>query len=255
MYYKLIDSQANKIIGVVCDNDFRKYQKKHHIAVYSDVDKAQFVEWQNSYYRDNWLKPIDEDCDINYELISIIRIDQTEYDDLLQALEINEQIPIEEEHEEVPIIIEEPIPISSNQQITIDYLKQSKINQMSKECHDTITNGVDVLLSDGKNHHFSLEVEDQLKIQALALKAQNGVQSLPWHEDNNYCIFYSADDIMKLYQAMEDLQLFHTTYFNSLKMYIKSLETIEEINNIVYGAEIPIEYQSEVLQYLYNQNG
>ena len=36
-------------------------------------------------------------------------------------------------------------------------------------------------------------------------------------------------------------------------MYINSLSTINEIGAIFYGIEIPVEYQSEVLQTLYAQ--
>ena len=248
MYYKLIDAQT--IIGVASIDDFRRYQKKHHIVIYSDIDKAQLVQYHDKYYRDNWLKPLDADCDVEYQTVSIVRIEQDEYESLVEALETNEEIQIEEIIEEP---VEEVLPVDENEQTTVEFLKEFKINQMSKYCHDTITNGVDVVLSDGKSHHFSLQVEDQLKIQALALKAQNGEQSLPWHEDDNYCMFYSAEDIMRLYQAMEESQLFNTTYFNSLKMYIKSLTTLDEINAVTYGMEIPVEYQSEVLQYLLSQ--
>ena len=252
MFYKIIDN--NNIIGVATEDNFRKFQRKHNIVIYSDVRQSQFIEYNYKYYRDTWLLPINTDA-ITCSLVSIIKIEEDEYNALLDALKTQGEIEIEKiEDNLIPPVEPEPVSINNNDTITIDFIKKQKINQMSKECHDTITNGVNVLLSDGKNHHFSLEVEDQLKIQALALKAQNGVQSLPWHEDNNYCVFYSAEDIMKLYQAMEDLQLFHTTYFNSLKMYIKSLETIEEINNITYGINIPVEYQSEVLQYLYSQS-
>lgn len=248
MYYKLIDAQT--IIGVASIDDFRRYQKKHHIVIYSDIDKAQLVQYHDKYYRDNWLKPLDADCDVEYQLVSIVRIEQDEYESLAEALETNEEIQIEEIFEEP---VEEVLSVDENEQTTVEFLKEFKINQMSKYCHDTITNGVDVVLSDGKTHHFSLQVEDQLKIQALALKAQNGEQSLPWHEDDNYCVFYSTEDIMRLYQAMEESQLFNTTYFNSLKMYIKSLTTLDEINAVTYGMEIPVEYQSEVLQYLLSQ--
>lgn len=251
MFYKIIKSE--NIIGVISDNDFRRYQPRHRSVLFSDIENAQFVEYKDKYYRDNWLRTIDASL-VQYEDATIIEIEQSEYDELTEALETNEQIAVEEQE---PFIeepqLEETIPTNPNEQITIEFLKQSKIKQMSKICHDTITSGVDVMLSDDKVHHFSLEVEDQLKIQALALKAQRGVQTLPWHEDGNYCEFYSAEDILRLYQAMEDTQLFNTTYFNSLKMYIKSLNTAEEIGAVTYGMEIPTDYQSEVLQYLLSQ--
>ena len=126
---------------------------------------------------------------------------------------------------------------------------------MSRICHQIIVNGVDVILSDGESHHFSLEIEDQIKIQALAMKAQSGAETLFWHEDDNYCQFYSASDILAIYAALEAIQTYQTTYFNSLKMYILSMETIEQFNAVTYGMEIPVAYQSEVLQYLLSLQG
>ena len=58
---------------------------------------------------------------------------------------------------------------------------------------------------------------------------------------------------MILYNAMEQMQVYHTTYFNSLKMYILSLDNIEDVGAVFYGMEIPVEYQSDVLKYLLAQ--
>ena len=49
--------------------------------------------------------------------------------------------------------------------------------------------------------------------------------------------------------------MYHTTYFNSLKHYIESLDTIDAVANIQYGVEIPETYQSDVLKYLLNGGG
>ena len=87
----------------------------------------------------------------------------------------------------------------------------------------------------------------------MYLKAVAGEEPLPYHADNEPCKFYSAADIITINTAMENAVIFHTTYFNSLKIYINSLSTITEIGAIFYGIEIPVEYQSEVLQTLYAQ--
>ena len=99
-----------------------------------------------------------------------------------------------------------------------------------------------------------MEIEDQIKIQTLANKALNGENMLPWHPDNELCVFYSGEDILKIYNELEKLQTFHTTYFNSLKHYIQSLDNIQDVNDVWYGMDIPAEYQSEVLKYLLVQN-
>ncbi len=245
-YYKLISGQ--NIVGVVSLDNFRRYQAKHGIVLFSDIDTAQYVEFRGVYYRDDWLKATTTDR-IQYEDVSIISIDETEYNALIEAFETNDEIEIEPTEEP----IDNTIPQDENEQVTLEFVRDAKIAQMSKICHDTIVNGIDVVLSDGESHHFSLEIEDQIKIQALALKAQNGESTLFWHEDDMPCKFYSANDILAIYTALEKIQTIETTWFNSLKMYIMSMETIEQISAVTYRTEIPEEYQSEVLKYLLSQ--
>lgn len=132
----------------------------------------------------------------------------------------------------------------------LEDVKTEIINQMSNECNKTILNGVDLLMPDGKTYHFSMQIEDQLKIQALALKAANGETVLPYHADGEPCRFFTVEEILMLNQAMEDIITFETTYFNSLKTYISSIENIDDLSAIKYGIEIPEEYQSEVYKKL-----
>lgn len=242
-YYKLISGK--NIVGAVSLNDFRRYQSKHGIVLFSDIDNAQYVEFKGVYYRDDWLRSVTTDK-VRYESVSIVTINEEEYNALFEAFENNEEIEVDPE--EAPVEI--PPQINEEEQSALEFIRNMKIAQMSKKCHDVIESGIDVILSDGKSHHFSLEIEDQIKIQALAMKAQNGAETLFWHEDNNYCQFYPATDIMAIYSGMETIQIFHTTYFNSLKMYILSLNTISEINAVTYGMEIPVDYQSDVLKYI-----
>ena len=46
---------------------------------------------------------------------------------------------------------------------------------------------------------------------------------------------------------------YHMAYFNSLKLYILSLDDINVIGNIKYGDKIPNEHKSEVLLTLEQQ--
>lgn len=241
MFYKLIDGQ--NIVGVATQHDFRRLQPKHNLILICAEDEAQCVEYNGIYYRDDWLKSADGAFQVT--LVDIVRIEEEEYNSLVEALEINQSIAVETPEEPEPAAepTEEP-------DVTLEYLREAKIAQMSKICHDTIVAGFDVELSDGKTHHFSMEIEDQIKIQALALKAQSGDTVLPWHPDNELCVFYSANDILTIYAQLEKLQTWHTTYFNSLKKYIQSLRSVNTIGNVTYGMEIPERYQSEVLQYL-----
>ena len=48
----------------------------------------------------------------------------------------------------------------------LEDVKAKKIADMSEACRNAIIAGFDVLLSDGKPHHFSMTIEDQLNINA-----------------------------------------------------------------------------------------
>lgn len=133
---------------------------------------------------------------------------------------------------------------------SLEDMKADLIKRMSNECNKAILNGVDLLLPDGETYHFSMEIEDQLKIQALALKVANGETELPYHADGELCRFFTAEEILMLNQAMENLVTYETTYFNSLKTYINSIENTDDLNTVNYGMEIPEDYQSEVYKAL-----
>lgn len=179
-----------------------------------------------------------------YSTVKIIEISKEEYEILKAALDENKII---EEPEEILPEPEEPSDEEITDSNTLEMLRNSKIQEMSRLCNKTIVNGFDVVLSDEKTYHFSLEITDQIMISKLNDKANDGQTLLPWHSDGNACKFYSQEDIKIINSTMESLITYHQTYFNSLKMYIMALNTITEIGKIYYGIEIPVEYQSEVL--------
>ena len=243
-FYKIIDN--NSIVGAVTSENFQKIEEKHNIAMYASISEVQLVEYDFQLYRASWFRPLPEPNRRTVITADFIEITEEEYNALAEALETNENIPYEEPEEEIPA----PEEIDENSTLTLEYVRNAKIAAMSKACNQAITSGIDVILSDGESHHFSLEIEDQIKIQALAMKAQAGDTLLPWHDDNQLCKFYSAEAVLRIYSGLEQTQTYHTTYFNSLKPYIMSLDNITDIGNIYYGIEIPEEYQSEVLKYL-----
>lgn len=245
MFYKLI--KDNNIIGVISPENFRKFQTRPRFILFADEETGQFVEYHDNYYRDYWLRALPENS-VSCTRVEIIRIEETEYNALLEALQTNEEIYIEEEPIEEPII-----DLQEETDETIEFVRSAKIEQMSKICEQTIVRGFETVLSDGNNYHFSLTDHDQLKIKALADKAKDGDEPLFWHPDNGLCKFYTPEDILTIYEGMERMQLIHTTYYNSLKYYIKSLSSIEEIAAVQYGMDIPKEYQSEVWSWLLTQ--
>lgn len=146
---------------------------------------------------------------------------------------------------DTPVVVTpEPEPVN------IEMLKETLIKTMSNKCSNTIMQGFNTELEDGKTYHFSLDINSQLQIQALSLKAKSGETMLPYHADGQTCKFFSVQEILTLNAMMEKIVTYQTTYFNSLRDYIYSMATEEELNSVVYGMEIPVEYQSEVFKTL-----
>jgi hypothetical protein len=240
-YYKLLKN--NSIIGVSTSLNFLKLQKKHSLLIPATIDEVEYIISNGNLYRDVWMKK-PASSKIYYEQVSIILIAEEEYNLLSATLKTEQEIFVEEENFE----IEEPILLESNP--TFDYIQKVKLLEMKSICNKTIINGFNIILSDGQNSHFSLQITDQLNISKLNERAQKGENNLPYHADGELCRFYSAKDIMAINRKMEDFIEYHTTYYNSLKNYINSLENEENIAQVTYGMDIPLEYQSEVFKNL-----
>ncbi|MCD7886733.1 MAG: hypothetical protein LUG44_03840 [Clostridiales bacterium] len=138
---------------------------------------------------------------------------------------------------------------------TLEDIRADKIAEMSQTCEDKITAGVDVTLSDGESHHYSLTVEDQLNLVSLSAMLTAGQEAVPYHADGEECRYYTAEDFAAIVAMATTWKMYHEAYFNSLKAYISALEDTAEIRAIAYGCAIPAEYQSEVYQTLAAQMG
>ena len=248
-YYKLISGDT--FVGIATQSDFRVFQHKHQIVLVCDEEHAQYVQCGDVMYRAHWMVPVTTDR-VAYETVEVIRIEKDEYDILYEAVEKGEDIKVEQEQ---PTPEVETPPVDPNEAVTIDYVKTSKIAEMNYLCNKVIESGVDVLLSDGKVYHFSLTTQDQLNLITLQSMIAAGQTSIPYHADGELCRYYSIEDIRKVMDTATAYTTFHVTYFNSLKVYISALEDIAEVSAVQYGMDIPVEYQSDILQALYASMG
>jgi len=248
-YYKLISGST--FVGVATKHDFRVFQQKHKIILACDEEQAQYVQLGDLFYRAQWMVPVTTDR-VAYETVEVIRIEKDEYDILYEAVEKGEDIQVEQEQ---PTPEVDTPPVDPNEAVTIDYVKTSKIAEMNHLCNKVIESGVDVLLSDGKVYHFSLTTQDQLNLITLQSMIAAGETSIPYHADGELCRYYSIEDIKKVMDTATAYTTFHVTYFNSLKVFINALDDIAAVAAVQYGMDIPIEYQSDILQALYAAMG
>lgn len=245
-YYKILNDSV--FIGVGTDLDMRKYQSKHRIFLACKPEQAQYIQANDELYHAQWMLPEPIGFD-KQDFVEVIEISKSEYDILYDAIESGDEIIIEEDKKEEPPIVDE------NTELTVDFVKERKINEMSAKCSEMIMEGFDVVLSDGKSYHFSLTIQDQLNLITLTTLVSTGEQNIPYHADGELCKFYTPEDIIKISTCAANHKTYQVSYFNSLKIYIESLNDIESISAITYGSEIPENYMSDVLKTLNSESG
>lgn len=218
----------------------------HNILIACTENEAQCIQIKDDFYHAGWMKSIRDD--IGAVIADVIEITKEEYDTLYEMIERDEEI------DPIPDPTPDPTPEPEPEDITVDYAKTLKIKEMNQTCQNTIFSGIDVVLSDGESHHFSLTEYDQVNLFKLETLARSGVENLPYHEDDKPCQFFAAEDIIAIANAATSYVTYHTTYTNSLKSYIKSLRSLNTIARVFYGIEIPEKYQSEVWKALINND-
>lgn len=227
-FYKIIKDAA--FVGVGTSDDLLRFQQKHRILLRCDEQKAEYIQFGDALYHDNWMLPASDSVDcLSAEVIQICA---EEYSALTYAIESGVDIvqePAEEQESETIIVGED---------VTVEFVRESKIAEMSKVCSDSIISGVDVTLGDGSVHHYSMTVYDQLNLVAIATELASGKDSVAYHADGEPYLNYTAEDMNLIISAANSHRVYHTTYFSTLREYINTLEDIKEIADVYYGMEV-----------------
>ncbi len=242
-YYEIIID--NEFVGIATSADMIRFQAKHNIILSCDETKAEYVMCNETLYHADWMLPVNKESTAEYTDASVITIDEDTYNSLYSAIENNETIEVESEE-----TTEDSTVYEEGEEVTLEYIINAKVNEMSATCNNVIIAGFDVTLSDNESHHFSLTTQDQLNLITLSSLVANGEEYVPYHADGELCKYYSAADIVAIVTAATSYKTYHTSYFNSLKLYIEDMKEIADVSSVFYGMEIPEEYQSDVLKQL-----
>jgi hypothetical protein len=140
----------------------------------------------------------------------------------------------------------EPVPEPTAEELLAAAVASKKA-EISAACEQTIYAGVNVKISTGWEH-FSLTEHDQINLFAKQAQLAAGVEQLEYHADGQPCRYYSADDMTAIITAAMFHVSYHTTYCNSIYMWLADCKSVEEVQAIYYGADVPEEHQSEVLK-------
>lgn len=138
-------------------------------------------------------------------------------------------------------------PVYDFEKMTLEEVKQYKINEIGLSSRQAIHYGFSTELSVGKKH-FALTLEDQVNIMGLQmmLAISNG-NPIPYHADGEPCIFYSSDDITIIVTSALIHKVYCTTYCNLLNTYVREYcKTKDDILKVKYGDDLIPELQQQL---------
>ena len=145
---------------------------------------------------------------------------------------------------------EDPEPVTPPEpyEPTLAELQAAKKQEISQACEQAIYSGVSVTLANGSSEHFALTEHDQLNLFGKQVQLAAGAEQLEYHSDGQPCRYYSATDMQTIITKAMWHVSYHTTYCNALNMWVAGAETADDLQQIFYGADVPEQYQSEVLK-------
>lgn len=139
-------------------------------------------------------------------------------------------------------VYKEPEPYEQ----TLEEVRTQKNQEISTACQQTIYNGIDVQLSNGETKHYSLKTEDQINLIGKQVQLATDATQFEYHADGEPCEWYSREDMQKIVDTAFQFVSLNTTYCNSFYQYINSITDKPQIQSLVYGIDIPEQYQSPV---------
>lgn len=111
----------------------------------------------------------------------------------------------------------------------------AKVEEIKKDCEDTIVNGTDVQYADGTKEHFTYSLADQSNISEMFTAIMAGATEFPYHSDGNVCKVYTKEQIVQIYGTLSLFKTEATTYHNSLKAQVNGMTNLAEIEAVKFG--------------------
>lgn len=142
----------------------------------------------------------------------------------------------------------EPVPEPEPYIPTLEEIKEAKKQEIRLAYNSVKAVGVDIELSTG-NEHFPLSEEDITFLIGKQFELSTTKSNVVSYQDtNNRCKFYPIEDMQKIIQEALQYVSYQTTYRNTLWEWVDECQTKEEVEGIIYGCEVPEQYQNDVIR-------
>lgn len=140
-------------------------------------------------------------------------------------------------------------PVIDIDAMTLQELKDYKLDLIGTACQQDVYNGIDIDTSIGV-HHYSYQPEDQRNLDSfittMLLCGQlhvTSVTELPYHYDGGICELMPVSDIFIIFSQMKAALVAKITYGNLLKTMIRKSEDVDWLKQVNYGDPLIPEYQ------------
>lgn len=211
--YKIILN--NKVIDIVQKPRFLKFLSSGNVAI-TDKTSANGIAGSDNRTMYSLVAGLNTDAPV----VAIKEINEEEFNRLFSLLNSETEI------------IADTTELQNSINKTIDNLSQI--------CANKIIDGFSVVLSDKNVYKFKLTAEDQLNLLNLENQLTSGEDLFIYHSTDMPCRTFRREDVKKIIKMYRKHLLYHTTYFNTAKHYIKTLTDIDKINNFYYGSDVVI---------------
>ena len=140
----------------------------------------------------------------------------------------------------------EPIPEPEPYVPTLEEVKEAKKQEIYMMYNADVAAGIDVELSIG-TQHFPLLDEDQRFLMGKQLElSKSNAEKISYQDSGNHCMLLAREDMEKIIDMALTYVNIKTTYRNNLCEWVDQCNTKEAVDQVMYGADIPEEYQNEV---------
>lgn len=136
--------------------------------------------------------------------------------------------------------------------MTTEEYRTYLLGLISKQCQQEIYNGDYIEISSGTKK-FTYKAEDQANIQAAVniLMIVPDLEYVPYHASKDNCYLMPSKDMLKIFMTLQLKLTYLTTRCNQFNMWIKNVQTKEELMQITWESELPESFQ-ENLANIYN---
>lgn len=123
---------------------------------------------------------------------------------------------------------------------------------ISKQCQQEIYDGDYIEISSGTKK-FTYKAEDQTNIQSAVniLMIVPDLEYVPYHASKDNCYLMPSKDMLKIFMTLQLKLTYLITRCNQFNMWIKNVQTKEELMQITWESELPESFQ-ENLTNIYN---